>query len=157
MAVIVVAVDVAAIRALFETRTFGGALIALGSMLMAGLLTLGLPGLVRSVWSRRDDRPFLVGFEVAGWIALLVSAVEFLAFPMPIVALAEEILEIPLFFVGYDPANPDRFPWAFICFAAILFLSLPQLAMALAGERKTQKGQAFFRWDRMGVRSAGRR
>ncbi len=56
--IVIVAIDFAAIRALYGTGALGG-LIAIGSIPMAGILTLGIPSLIKGFSGRGKVRPFL--------------------------------------------------------------------------------------------------
>jgi hypothetical protein len=70
--VALVALNFAAIRAVSDIRTHtnnhGIAILALGAIPMANVLTVG----ILIVQHRRGNRPFLVGFEVCGAAALVL-------------------------------------------------------------------------------------
>ncbi len=129
VAVAIAALDFGAIRALFGW----GHRLLLGALPMANVLVVGI---LIAQW-RPESRPFLLGFEAFGAmaLALFVALVSF--FPdsyEPIgsyLALVESVLIEPMgIFIGQDR------PFVFIpiaCFVAVVMLGWPQVAFALIG------------------------
>jgi hypothetical protein len=127
MAIIVVAaIDLAAIRALYLTKSVIGALIVFGSMPMASILVLGVPSVVKGPSGRGKIHPFLIGFESVGWTVLLVYTGSAILYPEFVGELVQRLLEsfgLPL----VSGTNP------LVLFCVVLIPLLPQLALALVG------------------------
>jgi hypothetical protein len=139
--IVIVAIDLAAIRALDGTSTVIGGLIAIGSVPMAGLLLLGLPSLIWGSSGRGESRLLLAGFEGIGWTTLLAYTGSAILLPESVaagtasiaealVSVAEALLKVLGLdtVVGFNPA----WPW-FGLLLPLLILLLPQLVIALIG------------------------
>lgn len=132
--VVVAAIDFAAIRALDATNTVVGGMMAIGSMPMAGILVLGIPSLVKGLRDRGEIRPFLTGFEAAGWTVLLLYTSSATLFPGPVAAAFISVSEFLAKVLGLDAADASDPGWQlFGLFFGMLILLLPQLAFALVG------------------------
>jgi hypothetical protein len=123
--ILVVAVDCMAINMLIVRgllRAPLSELILLGALPMANILAIGLLRLLADRNGRGRTRPFLVGFEVCGWVTLLVFVTGAVLAAEPFADGVGDILrsclrpENPLFLIG-----------------AVAILLLPQLALALVG------------------------
>jgi hypothetical protein len=123
--VLVVALDCMALNMLIVRPLFRvplSELILLGALPMANILTIGLLRLWadRKGWGR--TRPFLVGFEVCGWVTLLVFVTCAVLATDSFHDVVGDILRSCL-----SPENP-----LFLILAVVILL-LPQLALAVVG------------------------
>jgi hypothetical protein len=126
--IVIVALDLAAIRALDGTSTVIGGLIVFGSMPMASILVLGLPSLVRALVGRGQIRPFLIGFEAVGWTVLLIYTGSAILFPDSVAEhLSKAIQLLPI-----DFNTPFWQGWQGII-GEMLIVMIPQLVIALIG------------------------
>jgi len=139
--VIVVAIDCLALRAIDSRNGLAGALhgIALGSLPMVNLLAVGLTLILQE---RRKSRPFLVGFEVFGMLALLLFIAGARVFPDAInsglISVADTFADTSAR-LGLDYASTDIGSLVEeVCLVPVLLL-LPQLSFALAGGWLTHK------------------
>jgi hypothetical protein len=117
------ALNFAVFRAAGDAHSKTGVLLAVGAMPMASVLAIGLI----IGYRRHRSRPFLLGFESFGAMALALFAV-------PAVLFGEKVLE-SYTRIFIDPLSriigPDR-PLVHIAVAYVA-LGLPQVAFALMG------------------------
>jgi hypothetical protein len=132
LVVTIAAFDFAAIRATLGSRTGSlgsetGIALLLGALLMANVLAIGILIAQR----RPGSRPFLLGFEVFGAMALAL----FIA--LAICVTREVVLPYLVPVVGLTDRIIGRgHPFVFIpilCFAHVVMLGWPQVAFALIG------------------------
>jgi hypothetical protein len=129
VAVAIAAVNFGAIRTLLGPRAGNaGAFLLLGALPMANALIVGM--LIARQRPRR--RPFVLGFEVFG--ALALSVYVLLSFipgrPEPIISYLDLVFNhLPSFDSGYPPPVLA----AIRVFVAVLLLVGPQLVFALIG------------------------
>jgi hypothetical protein len=127
VAVAVVAFDFGAGRAIFDSDGNAGAFLTLGALPMAHILAVGI------LCGRRrpGSRPFLLGFETFGTMALALYVVSTILFDVDLVA---SYLRPVL-----DPMSEavDAFPpfasIPVLCSAVMVMLVLPQVVFALIG------------------------
>jgi hypothetical protein len=129
VAVAIAAIDFAAIRALVDPRAVeAAAFLLMGALPMANVLIIGL--LIAR--QRPRSRPFLLGFEVFGALALSVGIL--LSFipgrPGPILSYLE-LVSKPLIPVVESYSPPAQA--ALELFVCILVFAGPQLVFALSG------------------------
>ena len=121
--VAVVAVNIAAVRAAADAHSITGALLALGAMPMAIVLAIG----VLVGYQRHGSRPFLLGFELFGAIALALFAVLAAFFTQKFLGFYLAIFVDPLSKI----VGPDlHFIHILVAYVALGF---PQVAFALIG------------------------
>jgi hypothetical protein len=122
----IAALDFAVIRTLADYRTATGDLLLVGAMPMANVLAVGMLAGLRSLRSR----PFLLGFEAFGALALafyLILSIFFYRVPrLYVQPVTDHLLRT---FRGYG---------VFVCVSAICsaagaMLVLPQVTFALIG------------------------
>jgi hypothetical protein len=126
--VALVALDLGAIRALLGTEV--GTFLLLGGLPMANVLVVGL-----LIGQRRPgSRPFLLGFEACGVLALVSYINLTCSLPdssyEPIGSYLTPWLELMDKLIGRNQ------PFLFVpiaCFGVVIMLGLPQLAFALLG------------------------
>lgn len=121
VAVLLAAVDAASVRSPLSGRSVTEAVLLMGALPMVNLLVLALLPLLHGRGGRFRARPALVGFEVAGVSIILLFAAGANRYPLPLlegVAGAISTLQVP---GGPSPLS------------AVIALSVPQLAFALAG------------------------
>jgi hypothetical protein len=132
VAVAFAALDFAVIRAFLGHRTNvldeqRGILLLLGALPMANVLAVGM-----LIGQRRPgSRPFLLGFEAFGAMALALFIVLATGFPREVVLPYLAPFVAPLKWI----IGPDR-PFVEIpigCFAFVVLLGWPQVAFALVG------------------------
>jgi hypothetical protein len=158
--VAILACDSLAIRALTEVdRPEALLLILLGGVPTANVLLLGLRPIARGWMQRQDTRPVLIGFEVAGCAALLSYVAISLVAPDFMLDLLEKLLEAILTPIlrgfGVDE-HDDSGPLIVISFLAAAFLlSVPQIALAVAGGLFTRRYEVRLVIRRRGRRSDG--
>jgi hypothetical protein len=121
-AALIIALDCAVARSPLSGRPLTVILLLLGGLPMGNVLVVGLLPLIRNLHARREQNPWLVGFEVAGWAGLLLFASIAVYHPDP---LRETIVQS----LGSTRALGNHAFLATICSA----LLLPQLALALLG------------------------
>ena len=147
----VAAVDLAAIRTVFEHPGPVGFLLATGALPMANLLGFGL--MVGCL--HRGSRPFLLGFEIVGALAL--------AFYVSVLLTPSDQESVPgLIVFGYLRVAWETWaigaavsiPRRLIAYLAVaLWATWPQLAVAVAGGLFTRlpptlRGRPFPEWTR---------
>jgi len=121
------ALDFQVIRAMPEIRPPTSELLVLGSLPMANVLTVGL---LIGQW-RPGSRPFLLGFEAFGVMAL--------ALYVALVSFSPQTVVIPYLKPLLEPIEitigrgRPIVLIATLCFVGVVVLSLPQLAFALVG------------------------
>jgi hypothetical protein len=120
--VVIAALDCAAIRSPLSGRPLTAILLLLGALPMANILAVALLPLIQRHRARLERRACLVGFEIVGWVALLLYA--FCA-----VHHSDFLLDIVL-----RPLRPIRVQGrsAFLTVVCMALLT-PQLAPALLG------------------------
>jgi hypothetical protein len=128
VAVAIAALDLAALRTMFGSRT--SETLLLGALPMANILAVGI--LVGQ--QRPGSRPFLLGFEAFGAmaVALFVALVIFLPYDAydPIRSSLALWIEPMEKVIGWDR------PFLFVpiaCFGIVVMLGWPQVAFALLG------------------------
>lgn len=126
-AIALVALDLGAIRGLFEFRDMFSELVGVGVLPMANLLALGaVLGAGRRKWP-----PFLAGFEVFGAVAMLACLMWAWLSPDSLARCINE-LTVPI-------ADTLSETWGepatlYACYAmAIVLLTLPQVIFAIVG------------------------
>jgi hypothetical protein len=126
--VVIVALDCLVMRARQPAPTL--IFLALGGLPMQIALVIGLLHMFRR---RRTERPFpfLIGFEVVGWICLLIYAVLCFQVPRSIDGHMGEALGPLLRATGLQPFSPPD--WVIRVGLALSYLTAPQLAAALVG------------------------
>jgi hypothetical protein len=128
----IAALDLAAIRAVLD-RGWGpeSNLLAVGALPMANVLAFGL--LVGGL--HRGSRPFLVGFEVIGTLALAFYITAILSPPYR--ESVPQMIVIGYLWLAWDlwPTGAARtIPRVLIAYSALsLWVTWPQLALAVAG------------------------
>ncbi len=136
--VILVAVDLAAFRAAFRAAngttslppigTLIGVLVVYGAMPMASILVFGIPTLIKMFRRNDKSRPFLMGFEAAGWEIVLTYTVASVLSPFWVAGnlelLAGEVVQL-------IPASMRES--IVVVMLLMLLIMLPQLAVALMG------------------------
>jgi hypothetical protein len=127
VAVAIAAINFGAMRALFDPGSVG-VLLLFGALPMANVLIVG----ILIARQRVRSRPFLLGFEVFGALALSIYVLlSFIAdWPGPIISYLELVWN-PL--NGVIGAYPPPAQSAIGVFVGILMLLGPQLAFALIG------------------------
>jgi hypothetical protein len=124
--VLVVALDCMAINMLIVRRVFRiplSELIVIGALPMATILAIGLLRLWADRKGRGRTRPLLVGFEVCGWVTLLLfSTCAVLATD----SLHDGVGDI-LHYLSVRPGDP------LFLIGAVAILLVPQLALAFVG------------------------
>jgi hypothetical protein len=124
--VVVVAIDFAVCAALSEMRSESAELILFCAMPMASLLMLGLPSIALACVRRGKIHPFLVGFELMGWLLVVLCGVCAVLFRESFVYDIE--IAISWFPLG---AN-FNFWGGWLAFAYVVFVTLvPQLVLSL--------------------------
>ena len=121
--VAVAAVNIAAVRGAADAHSITGALLALGAMPMAIVLAIGL--LIG--YRRHGSRPFLLGFESFGAIALALFTVLAAFFTEKLLGFYLAIFVDPLSRI----IGPDL-PFIHILVAYVA-LGFPQVTFALIG------------------------
>jgi hypothetical protein len=123
------ALNFAVFRAAGDAHSKTGVLLALGAMPMASVLAIGLI----IGYRRHGSRPFLLGFESFGAMALALFAAAVVLFGGKMLESYTRILIDPLAKI----IGPDR-PFIHIP-VAYVSLGLPQVAFALMGGFLSQK------------------
>jgi hypothetical protein len=124
MAIVAIfAVDCAAIRLRADQS------ILVGGLPMQSALVIGLLLVFR--WRRRGDKrlPFLVGFEIGGWIASVIFLAVCVFAPISLDQHLRHILAPFLRATGFEPFSLAYM--ACILITATSYLTAPQLAAAL--------------------------
>jgi hypothetical protein len=128
VAVAIAALDLTAIRAMHDSETLVGEFLVVGALPMANILAVGILIARR----RRGSRPFFLGFEEFGVIALALYVVSTISFRDRVVEpylnlfqFLDPILE------GIGGTPVVSVPIRIFIFSVILVL--PQLAFALIG------------------------
>jgi hypothetical protein len=131
VAVAIAAFDFAALRAFLDRRTNGleadmASILLLGALPMWNVLAVGM-----LVGQRRPgSRPFLMGFEAFGAMALVFFIVLASCFPREIVSsYLKPVFNLILRIIGED----RPFVFATVLISAQVMLAGPQVAFALAG------------------------
>ena len=129
VAVAIAALDFAAIRACFDIPEVG--LLVLGALPMANVLAVGI--LIGQ--QRPGSRPFLLGFEAFGAMALALFVAVALASLFPDGYVADKFLSRTVIQPIEKIIGQDR-PFVFIpiiLFAYVVMLGWPQVVFALIG------------------------
>jgi hypothetical protein len=132
VAIAIVALDFAAIRALSPRHANvlddqRGMCLLVGALPMANVLAVG----VLIGQQRPASRPFLLGFEAFGAMAVVLFIVLATCFPREVVLPYVTPVMVPIeSTIGYDRPFVT-FP--IVCVVAVALLGWPQLAFALAG------------------------
>jgi hypothetical protein len=126
VAVAIAAVDFGALRAGIESGSSEEELLLVGALPMANVLAIGLVISLR----RPGTRPFLLGFEVFGALALAVCVVLASYFPDDTI-----IPYVGLFFnhVWIGAGMPRAVYVAIVCAVSVIVLGSPQLGFAVTG------------------------
>jgi hypothetical protein len=136
------ALDFGAIRALLGFNSLAADSLLLGALPMANLLAFGI--LVGQ--GRPGSRPFLLGFEAFGVVALAVyvasSFFRDAAATMAYLALYEGPWERT---IGHAPPSVEALIRPFVL---VVLLGWPQMAFALLGGRLSRKFRIAERSDR---------
>jgi len=112
-------------------------LLVVGGLPMLNILVVGLLLILGRRTRSRISSPFLVAFEVTGWVVLLVF--------VAVCVQAGESLTVHLTYalspflnaMGFRPYSPADFVWRYA--VAICYLTAPQLAAAWVAGGITQR------------------
>jgi hypothetical protein len=124
--VAIAALDFAAMRALFGFGPSTGELLTLGALPMANILAVGFLIGYRCPGSR----PFLLGFEAFGVVALAVYIALVISSPASQYSYMKPLIDPLERNIGRDR------PFVFlpiVCFVAVVMLGWPQVIFALIG------------------------
>ena len=139
--VAIVALNFGAIRASFGFEPYVAESLLLGALPMANVLAVGI-----LIGQRRPgSRPFLLGFEAFGAMALTLYVALASFFPGAVTLCLELIEEILEKTIGRHP------PFVFIpivCFVAVVMLGLPQVVFALIGGSLSRRFRITIRISR---------
>jgi hypothetical protein len=127
----IVALDLGAMRALTDRLAPVSGMLAAGALPMANVLAFGLV----LGWLRRSSRPYLIGFEALGALALVFYVTAILS-----PSHRESIPQMIVFgylrlALGLWPSGAARtIPRVLLAYSAIsLWVTWPQLALAMIG------------------------
>ena len=127
----IAALNLGAMRAVSDHRGPVGGMLAIGALPMANVLAFGL--LVGCL--HRGSRPFLVGFEVIGTLALAFYITAILSPPYR--ESVPQMIVIGYLWLAWDlwPTGAARtIPRVLIAYSALsLWVTWPQLALAMVG------------------------
>jgi hypothetical protein len=139
--VVIVALNLVAIRALLGFRSLLGELLILGALPMANVLAVGL-----LIGRRRPgNRPFLLGFVPFGAMALTVFVAMTCSFPRELAIL---LTSVTLYLVR--TIGPGRLLLIVLAqaFALVVMMVLPQVVIALIGGLLSRKFMIISRISR---------
>lgn len=119
--VMTIAINCGIYRQVTSTRSFQDFIEAVGVFLMSNIL---LVGLYRLTFYRGERKPFLLGFEVSGLVAMLAFVAWNRLLPKQASQLIEPILMKAVMFIMENLINPV---------VAALIVGLPMLLIALIG------------------------
>jgi hypothetical protein len=128
-----VAIDCRAIVAFRPGQDLTVGLILLGGLPMANALAIGLL-LLRRRFPQQEIRHFLLGFEVAGAIALFLVVTSSAMFPLPLATHLNSVFRVVGHvhtMVGTDMRQPVRDVIEYTLVMA--YIAVPQLILALIG------------------------
>jgi amino acid transporter len=128
-----VAVDCRAIVAFVPGQDLTVGLILLGGLPMVNALAIGLL-LLRRRSPRQEPRHFLLGFEVAGAIALFLVVASSVVFPLPLAMHLNSVFRtVGLLhtMIGSDVGQPVRDVIEYTL--VMIYVAFPQLILALIG------------------------
>jgi hypothetical protein len=131
----IAALELLGMRALsglqFQSRLLTQVTVALivGTLPMANILAVGLLTGLR----RRNNRPFLLGFEVFGATALALYIAAVSLFPEELVSPAFDLVRERLIPLLWSWPSLSLVVLVVLCFTMMAILLLPQLAFALIG------------------------
>lgn len=138
--VAIAALNFAAIRAVWEHKPYD--LLAIGALPTANVLVVGL----LIAYRRRGSRPFLLGFEAFGAIALAVYIAGMSLFPEEFATPFFNLVVKP-YVTAFGPTLTTGYIVVIYCLAAVIW-GLPQLAFALLGGFLFRRFWASERPDR---------